>query len=192
MVYDIQRAKRLQAARRADARKTLKDQNTGANKGKARDTIDRAKKIRKSLTPWGFFSLLFQANIISDWMYGLALFAAILKDILDLIEFAGFTYIIVVVATLCISIFIGFMMILGGILGGEAPKNSFSNTRAERKIIRSWLVLLGGTTAELVFGINIIPIETLTVLIVYTFALQDRKQAQEDNKEAAQAAQQYA
>jgi hypothetical protein len=114
---------------------------------------------------------MFQINPLADWMYGLAFMAAILKDLLDISQATGILYILVLVTTLCCSIFIAMMMILG----------SFTHSgtgRVQRKIIRSWLVLLSGTTAELLFGVNFLPIETLTVLIIYVLMLMERKQAQ--------------
>jgi hypothetical protein len=174
MLYDHQKKQALKAARKKEARKTLKNYSTGKNQGMAKNTINDAKDLVKSATPWGVLNLLFQANIISDWMYGLAIFAAIFKDILDLTEFAGITYIIVIITTFLVSIFIGFMMLLGSFSTGHG--------RRDQKIIRSWLVLLSGTTAELLFGVNILPIETLTVLILYGFVLSARKQAKEQER----------
>lgn len=178
MLYDYQKQKDLEEARKKDerkkARKNLKNYSTGKNRGVAKNTINDAKKLVKAATPWGFLSLLFQANIISDWMYGLALVAAVFKDILDLTEFAGITYIIIIIFTFLVSIFIAMMMLLG----------SFSNGygRRDQKIIRSWLILLSGTTAELLFGVNILPIETITVLVVYALALSARKEAKEQEE----------
>lgn len=139
----------------------------------AKETIKDAKNLVESMTPWGALALAFQINL-GDWMYFLALIAAVLKDILDLIEFAGITYIVVIVVTFCISIFIGMMMILGSVMNGQG--------RVQQKIIRSWLTLLAGTTVEMLFGINILPIETMTVLIIWGFALSARRTASKSKK----------
>lgn len=178
MPYDQQKAKELKEAqsqaKKDKAQKTLKKYNSRKNKNLSKDTIKSAKNLIKSATPWGIFSLMSQGSIFSDWMYGLALFAAVFKDLFDLIEVTGIGYIIVIITTFCCSIFIAFMMILG----------SFSNGfgRMQQKVIRSWLVLLGGTTAELLFGVNFLPIETLTVLIIYAMLLSDRKQSKEKDR----------
>jgi len=166
-----QKQQELQAARTADqrkkARKNLKKYSTGKRKGMAKDTIDSAKNLVKDVaTPWGALSLMTKISI-GDWMYFLALLAAVFKDILDLIEFAGITYIIIIIITFCISIFIGMMMLLGSMSHGQG--------RAQQKILRSWLTLLTGTTAELIFGVNILPIETITVIIIWGFVLSARK-----------------
>ena len=97
MLFDYQKEQELKDARRADQRKS------------AKNTLNEAKNLAKSATPWGAAALFAHASI-GDWMYWLAIFAAILKDILDIIEFTGIGYIIVIVITICISIFIGMMM----------------------------------------------------------------------------------
>jgi hypothetical protein len=172
MLFDHQKQQELQEVRNRDRREkaqsNLKKYSTGKNKGMAKDTIKDAKNLAGAVTPWGALALMTQISI-SDWMYFLALLAAVFKDILDLIEFAGITYIIVIVLTICISIFIGMMMLLGSFSHGQG--------RAQQKIIRSWLTLLAGTTVEMLFGINILPIETMTVLIIWGFVLSARKQA---------------
>jgi hypothetical protein len=119
--------------------------------------------------PWGIISLLGEFSPFSDWMYGLALMAAILKDLLDFVEVTGILYAAIIVITLCCSIFIAMMMLLGGF-------NNNTGGRAQQKIIRSWLILLGGTTVEMLFGINFLPVETLTVMIIYALMLSARKQ----------------
>lgn len=184
MLYDLQKAKELQEARKKNeqvkAKKNLNKYSTGKNKGLSKDTIGKAKNLVKNATPLGFFSLMFKIRPLADWMYGLALMAAILKDLLDISQATGILYILVLVTTLCCSIFIAMMMILG----------SFTHSgtgRVQRKIIRSWLVLLSGTTAELLFGVNFLPIETLTVFIIYGLMLMERKQAQNEEKEKERA-----
>lgn len=178
MLDDTQKYKDLRAARvndqREKARNTLKNYSTGKNKGLAKNTINDAKNLAKSITPTSFLSLVLQMKLFSDWMYGLALFAAAFKDLLDLIEATGFGYILVIVATFCISAFIAMMMLLGSYSNGAGRK--------QQKIIRSWLILLGGTTVELIFGLNFLPVETLTVLIVYALLLSSRQQARQQKK----------
>lgn len=174
MNQDLEYKRQLRETRREEAQKkagaTLKKYSTGKNKGQAKKTINEAKNLVKSAaTPWGVLSLIMQASPFKDWMYGLALFVAIFKDVLDLIEATGIGYVVVVVSTFCASIFIGLMMYLGN--------SSSGRSRAQNKVLKSYLVLIGGTAIELIFGIDILPIETLTVLIIYGMALAARKQA---------------
>jgi len=174
MLFDHQKQQDLKEARANDkrkkARENLKKYSIGKNRGMAKDTVENAKNLAKSITPWGALALMTQISI-GDWMYFLALLAAVFKDILDLIEFAGITYIIIIVVTICISIFIGMMMFLGSFSNGQGHR--------QQRIISSWLTLLSGTTVEMLFGINILPIETMTVLIIWGFVLSARKQAKE-------------
>ena len=153
------------------ARERINKYNTGKNKGRAGEAIRNARNLARNATPWGMTSLLFQIKPLSDWMYGLALIAAIFKDILDITEATGIMYAVVIVATLLCSIFIAMMMILGGFSNGA------EGGRVQQKMIRSWLILLGGTVAEMLFGINFLPIETFTVAIVYVLLLSARKQS---------------
>lgn len=194
MAFDPQKKQAVSEARaadrRKDARETLRKYDAGENAWAGRreinnfknnagvqnkvkkqvQTMGTLKGLAKTATPWGLFSLMRQGNIFKDWPYALALIAAVLKDIFDLMEVTGVGYALVIVFTFLCSIFIAMMMLLGG----------GSGARHQQKIIRSWLVLLSGTTAELIFGIDLLPIETLTVIIIYFLLLADRKLAAEE------------
>lgn len=189
MSMDPQKRQELLAARKADkekkakdkARKTLKKYGTGKNKGQAASTIKSAKNMIESATPWGVFALIFQINIFSDLPYALALVAAVLKDILDMSEATGIGYVAVIIFTFLCGVWIAMMMLLAG--GGKG--------RRQQKIIHSWLVLLAGTTAEMIFGLDILPIETFTVIIVCALALLDRKQAAKEEALARKSQEAY-
>ncbi len=192
--YDPQKRQAILDARREsrkkEAREHLKERSTGENQEAARKNIDKFKRnneaknsvkskadklkgiknLAKNATPWRILSLLSECHLFLDIPYAIALFFAILKDILDLSEVTGIGYAFVIVFTFICSAFIAMMMLLARGSGGNG----------NRKDIRSWLTLLSGTTAEMIFGIDILPIETLTVLIIYTFALMARKQAAEE------------
>ncbi len=205
MAYDPQKEAAILQARRDSKKKAardyLKKYSTGENQGVARKNIDEfrknpeavktvkkqtekmkglkrgkenfasnAKIMAKAATPWGIMAIFSQGNILTDWPYALALIAAILKDIFDLAEFTGVGFALVFIFTLMCGIWIAMMMLLAG--GGKG--------RRQQKIIRSWLILLSGTTMELLFGIDLLPIETVTVLIIYALALVDRKQSSEE------------
>lgn len=179
MLYDQRKQQELQKARARDqrkkARETLKKNSVGKNKGLTKKTIRDAKNLAKDFsTHWGIFSLATKISL-ADWMYFAALLAAIFKDIVDLIEAAGVTYIVVFVVTLCISAFIAMMMFLGSFSSGKS--------RTQYKIIRGWLILLGGTGAEMIFGLNFMPIETFTVILIWGMVLSERKQAEKEKEE---------
>ncbi len=162
------RRKEEQQKNQTKARKTLKKYNTGKNKGQVKKMAEDVKDLAKNASPVGFISLLMQANLASDWMYGLALMAAVFKDLLDLFEVTGFWYATVILMTLLTSIFIALMMILGNAVNKSGGRKS-------QKMIKSWLILLFGTTVEMIFGIDFLPIETLTVLIIYALLLSHRR-----------------
>jgi len=188
MLYDYQKMQELEESRERDKRKktreALKKHSIGKNRGLAKQTIRNAKKqdlkaLKKLATPWGALGLIFQGKL-SDWMYWAALFAAMLKDFLDWMLLGSLPGVGTVI-TLGISIFIAAMMLLGSFTTGHG--------RTQQKIIRSWLVLLAGTTAEMIlFGVNFLPIETFAVLIIYGFVLAERKQTQEEKEEENQIA----
>lgn len=206
MAFDPQKKQALLDTRVADkkkyARETLQKYDAEKNAWVGRKDINKFKnntsvqnKVReqartmgnlrglaKSATPWGMFSVMRQGNIFKDWPYALALIAAILKDIFDLMEVTGIGYALVIVFTFLCSIFIAMMMLLGG----------GSGTQHQQKIIRSWLILLSGTTTELIFGIDLLPIETLTVCIIYFLMLVDRKEAAEEKASARNSQDAYA
>jgi hypothetical protein len=102
----------------------------------------------------------------SDLVYGVALIAAALKDLLDIVEATGWGYFFVIILTLLIFIFIGFMMLLGIILGGGGS-------------LKILFPLFGGTTVEMLFGLNLLPITMATVLSIYWIVLSKRKKNQE-------------
>lgn len=176
--------KQIQAEKekRRKARETIKKYNTEKNKGQAKNTVKFAGDAAKMLATGGFFSLLFEMRI-SDWMYWAALTAAIFKDTIDLITalIAGVPVIgaplaiLGTIITICVSIFIAMMMLLGSFSTGYG--------RIQQKIIRSYLVLLFGTAAEMLIGVGFLPIETITVIIIYAMALLARKQAKKAKEE---------
>jgi len=108
-------------------------------------------------------------------IYGLAMSLALFKDILDF-AFIGSLPAIGTVVTFCVSMAIGSILFFGGI--------SASRRKVARKMTRRFLILIAGTLAEGVFfGLNFLPVETLTVLIIYWMELTDRKADNRANKQ---------
>lgn len=129
----------------------------------------QAKTLVKSATPWGFFSLLSEINILTDWTYFAALIVAMFKDLLDFIG-VGSLPAIGTVVTFCASIFIMFMLILGNMMHKEHDRTIFQSY-----ILKRWGILLVVTVIELFFGANFLPVETIGVLLIWAFALAARK-----------------
>jgi hypothetical protein len=181
MLYDYQQqlenARAQDAAKKKEARQNLRKLNTGKHKGEAAKTAQEVAALAAAATPWGFFSLILHANIITDWMYGAALFAAMLKDLLDFVGIGSLPAIGTAI-TFCVSIFIGMMMLLGGFMNNAGGRRQ----RRQQQAIKSLLVLIGGTSIELLFGLNFMPVESITVLIVYSLMLVERKRALAEEK----------
>ncbi len=108
----------------------------------------------------------------NDWPYFLALLAGILKDLLDFVGIGSLPAIGTVIS-ICISIFIGFMMLLAG---------SSGKRKIVKGVMKRYLTLIGGTIAELLFGLNFLPIETIMVIAIYIMVLAERKQAEAERK----------
>lgn len=91
-------------------------------------------------------------------VYTPALVAALLKDLLDLVLIGSFPGIGTVV-TICFSILIFLLLLL---------TRSNSKLIDSRFLIRAGLVLILGSIAEgFIFGLNFLPIETITVFVIY-------------------------
>jgi hypothetical protein len=131
----------------------------------AKEMAATAKSMAKAVTPWGAMALAKKIDFSKDMFFVPAFIAAVFKDILDF-AFIGSLPAIGTVITLCISIFIWFMMLLAGASGkGKVVKG----------MIKRSMVLIGGTMAEFLFGLNFLPIETITVGIIYFMILSERK-----------------
>lgn len=177
MLENYEKQRRLEEERRLakkeKARANLRQVNR-QKPGLAKNAVSDLKSLAKNLTPLGFFAAFAGVNILTDWMYFLALLAAIFKDLTDWILVGPLFFLAIIVGFL-VSIFIAFMMILGSIFAD-------GKGRLYHKAIRSYLILLAGTTAEMLFGVNFIPIETMTVLVIWYLALCARKQVKESSK----------
>ena len=116
-------------------------------------------------------------NPFIDWLYGIALSAALLKDILDFVG-VGSLPAIGTVITLMATITIWAVMIITG--------SAFKAIKKRRLMMR-YGVLAAGTLIEMVFGLDFLPIETFMVIYIFVSALEDRRDAKEqaDAKAAA-------
>lgn len=167
---EIQRSMKLNEAR-AFHSKTVQDL-----KEKYKDTqkiAKEAKTLARSVTPWGVFSLLSQVNPFVDWIYFIAILSAVLKDILDFTGIGSLPAIGTVI-TFCVSTVIGFSILLANSL--EKDRTIFQKT-----VIR-YFILITGTLAEIIFGLNFIPWETVIALAIYFFALAARKNRSSEEK----------
>jgi hypothetical protein len=132
----------------------------------AKQMAETAKTMAKAATPMGAFALLRYVDLSKDLAYIPAFGAAIFKDLLDPTGIGSLPAIGTVI-TINVSIFIFLMMLLAGANG----KNKIAKGMVKRS-----LVLIGGTGAEMLFGLNFVPIETGAVVVIYIMALAERKQ----------------
>lgn len=142
-----------------------------ARKNLPKSPLKKAREISRKLSLVKYF------NPFIDWLYGIALSAALLKDILDLVgigSLPGIGTVITIMATLTIW----FVMIITG--------SAFKAIKKRRLVLR-YGVLAAGTLIEMVFGIDFLPVETFMVIYVFVSALKDRQDAEE--KSALQPAQ---
>ncbi len=146
----------------------------------AKQLGSEAKTLAKSVTPWGFLSLISQVHILTDMPYFFAVIAALLKDGLDLIGIGSLPAIGTAV-TACSSIFIAAMMFLGNIMHTEHDRTIFQSI-----ILKQFGVLAFTTIVELFFGLNLAPLQTVGVIFIYSFALATRKNRNEVSKKANQ------
>lgn len=134
-----------------------------------------AKKVKQFFSIWKYF------DPFIDWLYGIALSAALLKDILDLVAIGSLPGIGTVI-TLMATITIWAVMIITG--------SAFKAIKKRRLVMR-YGVLAAGTLIEILFGLNFVPVETAMVVYIFVSALEDRRDAKEksDAKAAAQSGQ---
>lgn len=128
-----------------------------------------AKTLVKSMTPWGFFSLIGKVHPLTDMPYFFAILAAVSKDLLDLAGIGSLPGIGTVV-TMLASTFIAMMMFLGNVVHSEHDRTIFQSV-----LLKQFGVLILVTIVEFIFGLDFVPAETLGVLFIYSFALAARK-----------------
>lgn len=150
--------------RLAESRQRI--QNSEKNGG-VQDTVNDAKNIAQAATPWGVFALLKEIDMLGDMPFFFALCAAVLKDIFNIFTFE--TVILPFITSICCGIFIYMMLYLGG--AGDKKRKT-------KKMMGKGLTILFGSILDFIPGLDIVPIETITVLIVYGWVLLDRKNAQ--------------
>lgn len=119
-------------------------------------------------------SLMVYFNPFMDWLFGIALALALLKDILD-ITLIGSIPVLGTAITLMISLTIALIMIITG----SAQKVKIS------KFAKRYVVLIGGTLIEMVFGIDFMPVETAVIIIIFYMTLKQRKEAVEKANQPA-------
>lgn len=105
-------------------------------------------------------------SISKDWPYFFAVGAAFLKDLIDF-TFIGALPGLGAIITFIFSIIISLTLVLVG-MNGE--KDTF------QRVLKKLMILLFGTLAEaFMFGLNFLPLETITVISIYLADVFERR-----------------
>lgn len=141
------------------------DLDSSRVRNNARQALDNAKKNREKIIPKDASSLLKQMDIFTDMPFVLALGAALLKDLIDLV--AAETIIFSVLFSILCSIFIAMMLLIAGASGKR---------KSSKQTVKKILSLLAGGIADSIPGIDFLPIESVTVVVIYVLTLMERKE----------------
>ncbi|MFZ5982233.1 MAG: hypothetical protein ACOYS2_01495 [Patescibacteria group bacterium] len=125
-----------------------------------------ATETKMALSLWKYL------DPFMDWLFGIALSLAIIKDVLDFVG-VGSLPAIGTAVTFCVSFAIGLIMFITGSRGAK---------KAVRGALKRFGVLAGGTGIELFFGLNFFPIESAVVVIVFYMTLRERAVSAKDEK----------
>lgn len=110
----------------------------------------------------------------SVFLYGGVAIIALFKDLLDLVGVGSFPAIGTVV-TICFNILIFLLLALFDNSGGGSVVN--------RKFIRGFIIIVLTLVEGLGFGLNFLPLETLTVVVLYIMARSAWKKAEKETNE---------
>lgn len=113
----------------------------------------------------------------NDLFFFFAIMIALFKDISDFF-LIGSIPLIGTIVTILASITLFFAMLISG-ASFKNFKNKKDNKKLAIKVGKKWGTLAAGTIFEMLFGLNFIPIETISALLIYFFILQERKIAYE-------------
>lgn len=135
--------------------------------GNARKNIQTAKNAANVA------SLMQYIDPFMDWLFGIALAFAILKDILDILNTAliaagGVGWFLIMLFTGACSLAIFFIMLITGASG---------KTGMAKGIAKRIVALLVATGAEMIPGIGLLPMESIVVIIILWMTLAERKTA---------------
>ncbi len=167
-----------------------REREAGLRTGKQAAEYNRARlaEARQASTPAGQAKLALKGAKIAislmnyidpfwDWIFGIALSFAILKDIVDLVGLGSLPVIGTLITFFASSIIFFALLLAGG--GGK-----------KKRWAKKYGILIAGTIIEFIFGIDFLPIETCVVIIVYGLTLMERRESEEDEqKQQAEIAQ---
>lgn len=150
------------------------EKSANLENARAGSHIRSARRMVKNAKP--SFKLLFYLQAL-DLFFLVAFAVAFVKDLLDWIGIGSLPAIGTVV-TLVASFCIWAAMTIAG---------ASSMIKNRKGVIKKYAVLAGGTIAEMLFGLNFIPIETIIVVVIFYLSLVERRAAAEENSQPEKA-----
>jgi hypothetical protein len=136
-----------------------------SNLRQIRSAYHNARQTKEQITAsFKLISLGKYMDPFMDWMYGIALTLAILKDISDFVGL-GSLPVIGTLITFSVSFIIGMIMFLTG---------SGMKKRFVKALLKRYGALIIGSLLEMLFGLNFFPIETCMIIIVFYLTLRER------------------
>lgn len=126
----------------------------------------------------------FKASSLSNYInpiidmpfFGIALSAALLKDILDFTGLGSLPAIGTVITLIAsITIAASILLIARSNIGAVKRETRFVSGFALKRVG----ALFGGTLLEMIFGIDFLPVETLMVIYIFRLVLLERKATSE-------------
>jgi hydrogenase-4 membrane subunit HyfE len=149
-----------------------------------------AKNLKKSVKAVAnVVSLMTYINPFMDWLFGIALIFAIIKDIMDIIDTAlvpvgGVGAALIFITTFVCSMIIGFVMILTGSSSKKkAAKEQAKGLLKNSKWLVKLLLLLGVSLVEMIPAIDLLPTESIAVILIVIMTLKERRATAEAEKE---------
>ncbi len=123
-----------------------------------------------------------------DIFFVVAIMTAILKDLLDFLAIGSLP----VIGT-ALTFMASITIIAAMFICGSSSSSKSKGKKITEKVAKKWGTLAAGTLFEMLFGLNFMPVETVTAFIIYIFILQERKEfAEEQEQEMAGIAGEYA
>lgn len=162
---------------------TYADHAANLNSARKGSLKNSAKKAKKTITDIiNTESLLKYIHPFIDWLFGVAISLAILKDTLDipdtaLIPVLGIGEIITIILTFFISIIIFVIIIITGSAG---------RARVAKNTIKKLIAIISTGLIEIIPAIDLLPMETILVIATFWMTLKERQRDAQENDQPGQ------
>ncbi len=159
---NLAQAREKDKSDKGEDKKEKKGKDNPAEKSPQKKLLNNLKKASSVA-----MAMIFSIEI-RDIFFIFAIVMAALKDISDFPGVGSFPVTGTVITIMAsITIIVG-MLVSGNYRSGKKNKSNV------KRAIKKWGTLAGGTIMEMLFGINFLPVETLTALITFGMMLSER------------------